>query len=256
MLFSGQNTVLLRHSKIVKNEIVMKEVDNRDWQYSFESVIQLVEGDKSHLNTLPKREKKIIKSMKHNYRVARRVYASTYANIAEQFKIYLNSLPPDEIDEIENDFQANGNSLLFISDIQITVKLFDSFAMFYYINGSVLYTDGHLFVSDGETPPGIIGKKLSLKELFAKSFQSKSNGLVSFPFLAALLLFLAGKETLVKRFLTDLYRNLTVEVMTSNNDSILESSALTDLCAEIDVRFGNAIFVNHGRARLAKGKKR
>ena len=42
--------------------------------------------------------------MKYNYRVARRVYASTYANIAEQFQIYLNSLPPDETDEITNDF--------------------------------------------------------------------------------------------------------------------------------------------------------
>ena len=231
-------------------------MDNRDWQYSVESVIQLVEGNKSHLKPLPKREKKIIKSMKHNYGVARRVYASTYANIVEQFKIYLSSLPPDEIDEIENNFQANGNSLLSISDTQSIGKLFDSFALFYYVNGNLFYTDGHLFVSDRETPPRIVAKKLSLKELFAKSFQSKSNGLVSFPFLAALLLFLAGKETLVKRFLTDLYRNSTVEVLSSDNNSILELSALTDLCAEIDVRLGNAIFANHGRARLAKGKKR
>ena len=43
--------------------------------------------------------------MKYNYRIPRRVYASTYANIAEQFKIYVNSLPPDEIDEIENDLE-------------------------------------------------------------------------------------------------------------------------------------------------------
>ena len=50
--------------------------------------------------------------MKYNYRVARRVYASTYTNIAEQFKVYLDSLPPDEIDDIENDFRANRNALL------------------------------------------------------------------------------------------------------------------------------------------------
>ena len=42
--------------------------------------------------------------MKHTYRVARKVYALTYANIAQQFKIDLNSLLPDEIDKIENDF--------------------------------------------------------------------------------------------------------------------------------------------------------
>ena len=43
--------------------------------------------------------------MKYNYRIPQRVYASTYANIAEQFKIYVNSLPPDEIDETENDLE-------------------------------------------------------------------------------------------------------------------------------------------------------
>ena len=47
--------------------------------------------------------------MKHNYKVSRRVYSSVYTNIAEQFKIYINSLPPDEIDEIKNDFRADGN---------------------------------------------------------------------------------------------------------------------------------------------------
>ena len=79
-----------------------------------ESVIKLVEHNKSHLKPLPKVERKIIKSMKYNYRVSQTAYALAYANMAEQFKIYLNSLPPDEIDEIENDFRANGNGLLSV----------------------------------------------------------------------------------------------------------------------------------------------
>ena len=108
--------------------------------------------------------------MKHNYRVARRVYTSNYVNIAEQFQIYLNSLPPDEIDGIENDFRANENGLLSVRDTKSAVELFNSFAMSYYMNSRLPYTDGHLFVPDGETPPGIIGEKLSLKELFAKFF--------------------------------------------------------------------------------------
>ena len=154
------------------------------------------------------------------------MYALTYANIAEQFKIYLNSLPPDDIDEIENDFRANGNSLFSVQQKESATELFDSFAMFYYINCRLPYTDGYLFVPDGETPPGIIGEKLSLKELFAKFFRTGSNGLVSSPFLAALLLFFSGKETLAKHFLTELYKNLTVEVLSSDNSENLESIAL------------------------------
>ena len=110
--------------------------------------------------------------MKYNYRVAGRVYASTYTNKAEQFKIYLNSLSPDEIDETENDFRANGNGLLSVHQTKSATELFDSFAMFYYINGRLPYTDEHIFVPDGETAPGIIGEKLSFKELFAKFFRT------------------------------------------------------------------------------------
>ena len=128
----------------------MKEVKSKDWKYLVESVIQLVEGDKNHLKPLFKSEKKTIKSMKHNYRVARRVHASTYANIAKQFHIYLNSLPPDEIDEIKNDFGANGNGLLSVRDTQSAIGLFNSFTMFYYINGRLPYTEFRLFVPDEE----------------------------------------------------------------------------------------------------------
>ena len=57
LLFSRQNTVLVRHSKIVRNEIVMKEVQSRDWQYLVESMIQLVKDEKNHLKPLPKVKK-------------------------------------------------------------------------------------------------------------------------------------------------------------------------------------------------------
>ena len=174
-------------------------------------MIQLVENDKNHLKPFPKSEKRI-KSLKHYYGIAQRVYASTYANVARQFKIYLNSLPPDELDEIENDFLANGNKLLSVQD-------------------TFPCTDGYLFVPDGETPPGIIAKKLNLKELFFPIFRTKSNGLVSSPFLALFLLFFAGKETLAKNFLTELYKNLTVDVLSSDNVSTLEFNALSGLCA-------------------------
>ena len=127
--------------------------------------------------------------------------------------------------------------------------------MFYYINGRLLYTDGHLFVPDGETPPGIIGEKLSLKELFAKIFRTGSNGLVSSPCFAALLLFFVRKAMLVKNFPTEPYKNLTVEVLSSGNSENLQFDVLTDLCVEICVRLESSIFANHERARLDMKKQ-
>ena len=114
LLFNELITVSVRHSKINENKIVMKEIQNRDWQYLVELLIKLVEHDKSHLKLLPKAERKIIKRTKYYYRVAQRVYASTYAKMAEIFKINLNSLLSDEIDETENDFRANRNDPLSV----------------------------------------------------------------------------------------------------------------------------------------------
>ena len=159
-------------------------------------------------------------------------------------------LTPDEIDELQNAFRANGNGLLSVCQTESTTNLFDSFAMFYYINGRLPYTDRYLFVPDGETLPGIIGKKLSLKQLFAKKFRTASNGLFSSPFLAALLPFFTRKETIAKRFLTKLHKNLAVEVLSSDNSENLLFDALTDLCVEISVRLETSIFANHERARL------
>ena len=228
----------------------MEEIQNRDWQYLVKLVIKLVEHDKTDLKPLPKAGRKIIKSMKHNYRVAWSVYASTYANMAEQFKIYLSSPPPDEIDEAENDFRAKGNRLLSVRQTESVTELFNSFAIFYYINGRLLYMDGLLFVPDVETPVGIIEEKLNLKELFAKIFRTGSNGLVLSPFLATLLLFFARKETLAVDFLTKLYKNFTADVLSSDKSENTQFAAFTDVWVELGVRLGNLIFANHEKARL------
>ena len=193
--------------------------------------------------------------MKHNYKEARRIYSSLYTSITEQFKIYVNFLPPDEIGEIENDFRSNGNDLLFVRDTESATKLFNSFTMFCYINGKLPYTDGHLYNPYRDIPLGIQDTKLSLIELFTKIFRTKSNGLVSAPFLAALLLFFVGKVILVKNFHTELYRNLTVEVRSPDNNLVLEFQTFTDLCDEINVRLAYSIFTNHERARLDMKRK-
>ena len=177
--------------------------------------------------------------MKHSYKLLRRVYISIYTNIAQQFKIYVNSLLLDKIDVIENDFWANGNGMLSVRDTESATKFFNSFAMFCYINGGLQYTDRYFFVPGREIPPEIQDEKLSPKELFAKLFWAKSKGLVSASFLVAFLLLFAGKESLWRNFLTELYRNLTVEVLSSDNDQVLEFQALTDLRVEINVRLAN-----------------
>ena len=59
-----------------------------------------------------------------------------------------------------------------------------------------------------------------------------------------------GKEALAKNSLTELYKNLTVEVLSSENSENLQFDALSDLYVEIDVKLENSTFANHERVRL------
>ena len=147
--------------------------------------------------------------------------------------------------------------MLSVRDTKSVTELFHSFAVFYYINGRLPYTDRHLFVPDREILQEIQGEKLSLKELFAKIFRTKSNGLAYAPFLAALLLFSAGKQSLVRTssqnyIETEYLNTLILELSTY---WVLGFQTLTDLCAEINVRLANSIFANHKRARLDMKKQ-
>ena len=98
----------------------------------------------------------------------------------------------------------------------------------------------------GDAPPGIIGDKLNLKELFAKLFKTRSRGLVSSPFIAVML---------AKDFSTELYYNSSVEIISKDNNEVLKFDALTDLCTEVGIRLGNVVFANHERVRLNMKKQ-
>lgn len=112
----GLPTKFLRHSKLTENKVVLEELQNRDWQYLIKNLLSSIENKKKsdYLTLLEKDEAKIMKDMKENYKFIQRVYNSTYSWIGEQFKIYPDSLPETEKDEIEKDFRANRNELLII----------------------------------------------------------------------------------------------------------------------------------------------
>ena len=98
-------------------------------------------------------------------------------------------------------FTMEGNFL-------IGEMIFDSFAMFYYVNGRTPTQTVIFLCLMEKLHLEILARSWSSKNFSPSFFQSKSNGLVLSPFLAALLLFFEGKETSVKNFLIELYRNL------------------------------------------------
>lgn len=49
-------------------EIILKEAENRDWQYLVQSVIKFIENDKNHLQPLQKKKEKKYKNKGKKYK--------------------------------------------------------------------------------------------------------------------------------------------------------------------------------------------
>ena len=78
------------------------------------------------------------------------------------------------------------------------MQFFISLVLFYYLNGIIPLTNGHLFVPNGKKSEEIEGEKLNVKVLCENFRGTKSNGLVSSPFFSALAIFLGFKKDISK----------------------------------------------------------
>ena len=125
-----------------------------------------------------------------NYRVCKRVYQALFYEIAETFIQYVNTLAPDEIEQLDADLKTNGWGVKSIVEIEDCIELLKLFQLFYYFNGRFPLTNGLLLIPDGETPDG--SKKISLKNLYEMFKDTECHGLVSVQFLSALNVFLVG----------------------------------------------------------------
>ena len=106
-------------------------------------------------------------------------------------------------------------------DIENTFDLLHIFQMFYHFNGRLLLTNKLLVVPDRETPEEF--EKISLKELYEMLQGTKSHGFVSLQFLCTLDLFFGGNISLSKNVLTELYYNLSYEMLSGGRDFKFEA---------------------------------
>ena len=135
------------------------------------------------------------------------------------------------------------------------LELFNLFSLFYYLNSRLPLANGHLFVPYGEKPEQIKGDNLKLKLLYEKFRGTKSNGLVCSPFICAPAIFLGCKEEILRSFLTEFKKNLSLKAISFEKSSrMIEFNALKEICAKINSCISPAISSNHERKIEVKMK--
>ena len=71
--------------------------------------------------------------LEKNYRIYRLVYQSLLIEIADTFIQHINTLSPDEINQLDDDIRSDGWGAQSIVEIENSVELLCKFQMFYYI---------------------------------------------------------------------------------------------------------------------------
>ena len=105
------------------------------------------------------------------------MYQYLYADIADIFIEYINSLDADEIQELDEDLKTNGWGAKTALEIENSFELLSIFQLFYYLNGRLPLANGLLVVPDGEVPDG--KEKMNLENLYEMFKGKNSHGLVS-----------------------------------------------------------------------------
>ena len=103
--------------------------------------------------------------------------------------------------------------------------------------------NGLLVVPDGETPPG--SEKISLKSLNKMFKDTKFHGLVSLQFLSVLNIFFGVDTKLSKDTITELYKNLSLETLSGQQQ--IEFEKISDLTSHINIKMTRSMLSNLDR---------
>ena len=116
---------------------------------------------------------------------------------------------------------------------------------FFYMNGKFPATNRLSWVPKGDNPEFNSVEILSLKRLYEFFIETRSHALVSVQFLAALNLFLSKKAQISKNGFSELYKNLSLQVLSKKEIAIsVDFDSITELVKEVNNSTQNSIFAN------------
>ena len=107
------------------------------------------------------------------------------------------------------------------------------FDFFYFVNRRFPTTAVHTFIPRADLPMEVNGEELDIKKLYEKFRTTNSHALAISQFLAVLNIFFGGDPDLSRRFLTELYQNMTVSTLST--DGAFTFDAFTDLSTSINL---------------------
>ena len=188
-----------------------------------------IEFQNPYMNSIEQKPE-IINIVENNYKIARRIYQDLYIDVADLFQEFIRSLPPQDIQDINDDIKTNGWGVKSILNVENSLELLNIFQTFYHTTGRLPLPNGLLIVPDGDAPEG--DDRVNMKSLYDMFRHTYSHSLVSLPFLRVIHYYFDATDLrLTKNARTKLYRNLSHKTLSGARNFEFEN--VSDLTARI-----------------------
>ena len=99
---SGQPIIKIKHSKVTDDYIAAEEIQNQNWQYFIERVIEVCKS--KEIGSTIKKSEDLLLTTVENVTMTKKSYDTFYNVIERNFYSTMNKLSLDERDQIKDNF--------------------------------------------------------------------------------------------------------------------------------------------------------
>ena len=212
ILLSGGNEIIkIRHSQLTNDYLAAAEIQNQDWQYFIERILE-VSNQPNSINS----QETLVKNTIDNITIAKKIYKTVFDTIANNFNLLIPDLSAEKIQDISEHFYFKKYSY---SD---SVTDLNDWVSFYYSYGKFPGSSQELIAIPYVANPFFIrtDEHLSPAVLHQKFYNSDLLGLSSFQALCALNIYLGGSKEVSGLAYSEFLKNMTYQALTQENDRI------------------------------------
>ena len=214
----------IKHSEVISNEIGLETIQNYNWQYFIEKIINISNQEKLLEREDFKDDEEfedylIIEKTQQNLNYCKEFYNGVFDDISHFFQRKIHEIPIESIHEMREDLSNYRIYFKDIKKVESSKELLKIFSDFYFKTGRFPGSYNLLNVPPGINPPFIKKlDRLSPFEIHEKFNGSDAYGLISVQFLAALNVFFGGDKLDSQNVMSEYLNNLSLQALTIDDD--------------------------------------
>ena len=210
LLSDGDEIIRIRHSQLTNDYLAAAEIQNQDWQYFIERILE-VSNEPNSIHP----EETFLKNTIENITVAKKVYKMMFNTVATNFHLTIPELNSKTIKDISEHFYLKNYSYSqSLTNLEDWISYYYNYGKFPGSNEliSIPYIKNPYFLRTNE--------HLSPATLHQKFYNSDLLGLSSFQALCALNIYLGGSKETSGLAYSEFLQNMTYQALSQENDSI------------------------------------